>query len=58
MTPVELVDVVLAHYSTGSELVRRSDVCDSLVDLRNQLERNQAEEEALLAVILEDRETR
>ena len=58
MTPVELVDVVLAYYSTGSELVRRSDVCDSLVDLRNQLERNQAEEEALLAVILEDRETR
>lgn len=53
MTPVELVDGVLAKYSTGSELVRRLDVCDDLVDLRNALE-----EEALLAVILEVRENR
>ena len=50
MTPVERV---LAKYSTGSELVRRAEILDDLLDLKNELE-----EEALLAVILEDRETR
>ena len=50
MTPVERV---LAKYSTGSELVRRSEVVDDLLDMAAELE-----EETLLAVVFEDRETR